>query len=99
MKTMLELITTEMEAAFEKAGYDKELAKVTLSNRPDLCEYPDSDISVLKRSIISFIMRTLGMFRKYLRRHIYHLWKIQRNHMLLINMKLRCFGQGNLILI
>ena len=30
---------TEMEAAFEKAGYDKELAKVTLSNRPDLCEY------------------------------------------------------------
>lgn len=39
MKTMLELITTEMEAAFEKAGYDKELAKVTLSNRPDLCEY------------------------------------------------------------
>ena len=36
---MLELITTEMEAAFEKAGYDKELAKVTLSNRPDLCEY------------------------------------------------------------
>jgi len=39
LKTMLELITTEMEAAFEKAGYDKELAKVTLSNRPDLCEY------------------------------------------------------------
>ena len=35
LKTMLELITTEMEAAFEKAGYDKELAKVTLSNRPD----------------------------------------------------------------
>ena len=39
MKTMLDLITTEMETAFEKAGYDKELAKVTLSNRPDLCEY------------------------------------------------------------
>lgn len=49
--------------------------------------------------IISFTCRILGMFRKYLRRHIYHLWKIQRNHMLLINMKLRCFGQGNLILI
>ena len=28
-----------MEEAFEKAGYDKALAKVTLSNRPDLCEY------------------------------------------------------------
>ena len=26
---------------------------------------------------LSFIMRTLGMFRKYLRRHIYHLWKIK----------------------
>lgn len=39
MKTLLELITIEMEEAFEKAGYDRELAKVTLSNRPDLCEY------------------------------------------------------------
>lgn len=28
-----------MEEAFEKAGYDKSYAKVTLSNRPDLCEY------------------------------------------------------------
>ena len=39
LKTLLELITIEAEAAFEKAGYDRELAKVTLSNRPDLCEY------------------------------------------------------------
>ena len=39
MKTLLELITIEMREAFQKAGYDKELAKVTLSNRPDLCEY------------------------------------------------------------
>ena len=39
MKTLLELITIETEAAFEKAGYDRGLAKVTLSNRPDLCEY------------------------------------------------------------
>ena len=39
LKTLLELITIETEAAFEKAGYDRELAKVTLSNRPDLCEY------------------------------------------------------------
>ena len=36
VKTLLELITIEMEEAFAKAGYDKELAKVTLSNRPDL---------------------------------------------------------------
>ena len=39
MKTLLELITAEMREAFVKAGYDEELAKVTLSNRPDLCEY------------------------------------------------------------
>lgn len=39
MRTLLELITIEMRDAFEKAGYDGELAKVTLSNRPDLCEY------------------------------------------------------------
>ena len=29
----------EMEQAFADAGYEKELARVTLSNRPDLCEY------------------------------------------------------------
>lgn len=39
MKQILDLITREMEEAFEKAGYDKSYAKVTLSNRPDLCEY------------------------------------------------------------
>ena len=39
MKQIIELITTELEDAFEKAGYDRVLAKVTLSNRPDLCEY------------------------------------------------------------
>lgn len=39
MKTLLEMITIEMREAFVKAGYDEELAKVTLSNRPDLCEY------------------------------------------------------------
>lgn len=39
MKTLLSLITEEMEQAFQKAGYDVSYAKVTLSNRPDLCEY------------------------------------------------------------
>ena len=33
------MITAEMQDAFRKAGYEEELAKVTLSNRPDLCEY------------------------------------------------------------
>ena len=36
MKKIAELLTYELEAAFEKAGYDKQYARVTLSNRPDL---------------------------------------------------------------
>ena len=39
MKKLIDLLTCELEIAFEKAGYDKQYAKVTLSNRPDLCEY------------------------------------------------------------
>ena len=39
MKKLLDLLTTEMGKAFEKAGYSAELGKVTVSNRPDLCEY------------------------------------------------------------
>lgn len=39
MKKLVDLLTKELEIAFEKAGYDKQYAKVTLSNRPDLCEY------------------------------------------------------------
>ncbi|GFI25611.1 arginine--tRNA ligase [Lachnospiraceae bacterium] len=39
MKKILDLITEETEQAFTECGYDKKYAKVTLSNRPDLCEY------------------------------------------------------------
>ncbi len=39
MKKLVDLLTSELEAAFTKAGYDEKFAKVTLSNRPDLCEY------------------------------------------------------------
>ncbi|MCM1327574.1 MAG: arginine--tRNA ligase [Bacteroidales bacterium] len=39
MKKILELLTEEMGQAFETAGYDVSLGKVTISNRPDLCEY------------------------------------------------------------
>ena len=38
-ENITELITIEMKEAFVKAGYGEELARVTLSNRPDLCEY------------------------------------------------------------
>ena len=39
MKKILDLITEEMEKAFGKAGYDGKYGRVTVSNRPDLCEY------------------------------------------------------------
>ncbi len=39
MKKILDLISEEMQQGFEKAGYAPELGRVTLSNRPDLCEY------------------------------------------------------------
>ena len=38
MKKLVDFLEEEMKAAFEKAGYDGSFAKVTLSNRPDLCE-------------------------------------------------------------
>ena len=39
MKKILELLSEEMGKAFDTAGYDAALGRVTLSNRPDLCEY------------------------------------------------------------
>ncbi len=39
MDKIINLVEQEIAAAFDKAGYDRALAKVTLSNRPDLCEY------------------------------------------------------------
>lgn len=39
MNKILDLITAEVRSAFTGCGYDDEYAKVTLSNRPDLCEY------------------------------------------------------------
>ncbi len=39
MKKLLDLLTEEVGSAFEKAGYKKEAGRVSVSNRPDLCEY------------------------------------------------------------
>lgn len=39
MRKFIDLLTEEMAAAFTAAGYDGSLGRVTLSNRPDLCEY------------------------------------------------------------
>lgn len=39
MKSIIEILQRELSAAFEQAGYDKKYAKVTVSNRLDLCQY------------------------------------------------------------
>ncbi len=39
MDKILDVISEEMKRAFQAAGYEAELGKVTISNRPDLCEY------------------------------------------------------------
>ena len=39
MKKIIDLIAEELSSAFDRAGYDSSYGKVTLSNRPDLCEY------------------------------------------------------------
>ena len=39
MKKILDIITAKMQQAFMDAGYDASFGRVTVSNRPDLCEY------------------------------------------------------------
>ena len=39
MEKILDIITEKMQQAFEAAGYDPAYGRVTVSNRPDLCEY------------------------------------------------------------
>ncbi len=39
MEKILDIITSKMQKAFETAGYDASFGRVTVSNRPDLCEY------------------------------------------------------------
>ena len=39
MEKILDIITSKMQKAFAAAGYDASFGRVTVSNRPDLCEY------------------------------------------------------------
>ncbi len=39
MEKLLSIISREVGDAFEACGYERELGRVTVSNRPDLCEY------------------------------------------------------------
>ena len=39
MEKILDIITAKMQKAFEEAGYEASFGRVTVSNRPDRCEY------------------------------------------------------------
>ncbi len=39
MKQLIEMISQEIKEAFTQLGYDEKYGEVTLSNRPDLCQY------------------------------------------------------------
>ena len=39
MKKILDIITEKMQQSFQAAGYEPSFGRVTVSNRPDLCEY------------------------------------------------------------
>lgn len=39
MEKILDIITAKMQQAFADAGYEASFGRVTVSNRPDLCEY------------------------------------------------------------
>jgi arginyl-tRNA synthetase len=39
MKTILQLITDEVKQVFTEKGFDEKYGTVTISNRPDLCQY------------------------------------------------------------
>ena len=39
MEKILDIISSKMQQAFADAGYDASYGRVTVSNRPDLCEY------------------------------------------------------------
>ena len=39
MQKILDIISAKVQQAFTDAGYDASYGRVTVSNRPDLCEY------------------------------------------------------------
>ena len=39
MEKIIDLISEKIQKEFENAGYDKKYGHVSISNRPDLCQY------------------------------------------------------------
>lgn len=51
MEKILDLISKEVMDAFEAAGFDKNAGKVSVSNRPDLCEYQCNGAMALAKQL------------------------------------------------
>ena len=51
MKKLLDHITAEVTKAFVEAGYEEKFGRVTLSNRPDLCEFQCNELWLRQNSI------------------------------------------------
>ena len=51
MKEFIDLITEELKKAFEEAGLPSERAVVSISNRPDLCEFQCNGAMVLAKQL------------------------------------------------
>ena len=51
MKKILDIITSELQKAFEHAGYPSEKVRATISNRPDLCEYQCNGAMMLAKEM------------------------------------------------
>ena len=50
MNKLIERITEDVAKAFTEAGYDSSFAKVSISNRPDLCEYQCNGAMAAKKT-------------------------------------------------
>ena len=50
MQKIVQLMSEELAEAFEKAGYDRQYARVVVSNRPDLCEFQCNGAMAAKKA-------------------------------------------------
>ena len=67
MKGIIDVLQEEVKQAFEKAGYDGKYAKVTISNRPDLCQYQCNG--------------ALAMAKEYHKNRVIHLRQLRHRHL------------------
>ena len=56
MEKLLSIISREIGDAFEACGYERELGRVTVSNRPDLCEYQCNGAMLVQRNITKLLL-------------------------------------------